>query len=110
MTTLRELDAWLNKFFTSSSFTDNGELFFTKQQLGKVKQMKIEMYSNDHNPPHFHVKSNCGTVDAVFALNDCTLIEGKISGKDKKIIEAYYTQLKPKLLDYWENYVISKHR
>ncbi len=60
--------------------------------------MKIEIYSNDHNPPHFHVKSKDGSINAVFRLDNCELIKGTIQSKDRKRIEAFYDDEKVKVL------------
>lgn len=89
---------------------NDGQLYFIKQQMGIVRNMKIEMYSNDHNPPHFHVKSTCGSIDAVFGLYDGIYIKGTINSNDKKRIEEYYVHCHKKLIDFWVNNVVNKHR
>lgn len=48
----------------------------TKRVVGRVKNMIFEIYTNDHNPPHFHV-----TVDryeAKFRIDNPEIIGGKV--------------------------------
>src|SRR5690606_38326621 len=61
---------------------ESGELVLLeiRQLVAHVSGLKIEIYSNEHPPPHFHVKSP--NVDASFSIDDCTKINGVISGGD----------------------------
>ena len=36
----------------------------TKEKLGKINDLNVIIYSNDHNPPHFHVISNDKKINA----------------------------------------------
>ncbi|MEI6852849.1 MAG: DUF4160 domain-containing protein [Bacteroidota bacterium] len=56
------------------------------------------MYSNDHTPPHFHVKSKDLKIDAKFSIEKCELICGDISAKNLKKIKAFYQSPKGKLI------------
>lgn len=60
--------------------------------------MQIVIYSNDHNPPHFHVKSKDLTIDAKFKIENCEYMSGTISNKEIKIIEKFYNDIKVKML------------
>ncbi|WP_175545845.1 DUF4160 domain-containing protein [Sinomicrobium oceani] len=51
--------------------------------------MQVIIYSNDHNPPHFHVKIKDLKIDAKFRIGDCELINGEISSKDLKKIKGF---------------------
>lgn len=95
----RYLEQYLNK----TVFTPNGELYFIKELVGKVRNLKIEIYSNDHNPPHFHVKSSDNSINATFRLDNCQLIQGDLKSKDKKRIEKFYedTDTKELMKEMW---------
>lgn len=69
-----------------------------KQQVEKIDNLKVLIYSNDHLPAHFHVISNDKQVDAKFRIDDGTLISGKISTKDVKKITVFYNSSKTKLI------------
>ncbi|MEW7292116.1 DUF4160 domain-containing protein [Aquimarina sp. 2304DJ70-9] len=92
------LEQELSKFINRTLYNPEWGVYFIKEQVGQVRNMKIEIYSNDHNPPHFHVKSKDGSINAVFRLDNCELIKGTIQSKDRKRIEAFYDDEKVKVL------------
>ncbi len=104
---MKELEAWLHRYVNNTEVIDDQEVYFIKRLVEKIRNMKIEIYSNDHNPPHFHVKSDCKSIDAVFGLYDGSFIEGQISGKDKRRIEAFYQNGKDLLIKVWNETRIS---
>lgn len=34
----------------------DGTLYYARQLVDRIKGLKIEVYANEHPPPHFHVK------------------------------------------------------
>jgi hypothetical protein len=62
----------------------------TKERVDTVRNMKILIYPNDHNPPHFHVIAKDGSVNAKFTIDTCELISGTINSKDIKRIQAFH--------------------
>jgi hypothetical protein len=52
------------------------------------------------------VKTNCGTIDATFKLEDCSLIKGQIGSKDVKRVEYFYEQNKTELWSFWNDKVV----
>ncbi|MCM2291447.1 DUF4160 domain-containing protein [Allorhizobium sp. BGMRC 0089] len=48
--------------------------------------LKIHVYANDHNPPHFHVSTP--DHDALILIADLTVLQGEITRKNlDKVIE-----------------------
>jgi hypothetical protein len=80
----------LNKYINQTVVNEGYPVYFIKERIATVRNMRLIIYSNDHNPPHFHVKSNDGSIDAKYSLEDCSLISGVIDSKDNKRIKAYY--------------------
>jgi hypothetical protein len=70
----------------------------TKERVDTINDLNIMIYSNDHNPPHFHVKSNDLKIDAKFKIEDCELISGKMSSNHLKRIKAFHDSPKGKLV------------
>ncbi|MBS7788317.1 DUF4160 domain-containing protein [Flavobacterium sp. CYK-55] len=68
----------------------------TKERVKTINDLQVIIYSNDHNPPHFHVKTKNLNIDAKFRIEDCELISGEISSKDLKKIKAFYLSPKGK--------------
>ncbi len=95
---LNFLNQLLNKYINNTVYHEEFGIYFVKKQVERIRNMKIEIYSNDHNPPHFHVKSNDKTINAVFSLKDCSLLKGTIRGKDKKRIEAFFKDQKIQII------------
>lgn len=79
----------------------NGELVLleTRLQVAKLAGLKIEVYPNEHPPPHFHVKSP--NVDATFTIENCKKLHGNISNGDYKKIRYWHKHSKPVLLKHW---------
>ena len=69
-----------------------------KERIGTIKNLKIIIYSNDHNPPHFHVLSNDYNVNAKFLIENGEFLSGEISAKDLKRIKAFYLSPKTKII------------
>ena len=40
--------------------------YSSKERIATIKNLKVVIYSNDHNPPHFHVVSNDYDINAKF--------------------------------------------
>lgn len=70
----------------------------TKERVETIDDLQVIIYSNDHKPPHFHVKTNNRGIDAKFKIEDCELISGEISAKDLKKIRAFYLGPKGKIV------------
>ncbi|MEI7689044.1 MAG: DUF4160 domain-containing protein [Candidatus Nomurabacteria bacterium] len=72
---------------------------------GMNRGIRVYIYSGDHLPIHFHVKSPQRYLDAKFQLDPLRLIENKTSiriDKDESFIVRYFTQNKH-LLDEIRN-------
>lgn len=81
-----------------SVWTD-GSLYSIKQLVSMQGGLRIEIYSNEHPPPHFHVKG--GDINASFAIEDCDLIAGALDGRRKALIEWWHKRSKNKLIEVW---------
>lgn len=86
-----------------SIFIRGGEplLIETKQLVEHLAGLKIEVYPDEHPPPHFHLKSP--EVDASFAIEDCRLLKGKVTSEALQKIKYWHRHSKPKLIDAWNS-------
>lgn len=76
--------------------------YITDAQVDRVRGLKIEIYANEHPPPHFHVIQNDGK--ASFALDDGRMLEASGNTRHfKKNIEAYYINNRKKLIEFWNS-------
>ena len=69
-----------------------------KERVATIDDLQVIIYSNDHNPSHFHVKTKSLNIDAKFKIENCELISGEISSKDLKKIRAFYLSPKGKIV------------
>jgi len=69
-----------------------------KERVDKVDGLEVVIYSNDHNPPHFHVKTKDKTIDAKFLIETGEYISGEIDSKHLKRIQAFYNSPKTKII------------
>jgi Icc-related predicted phosphoesterase len=69
-----------------------------KQRVEKIKDLEVLIYTNDHNPPHFHVKSIDKKIDAKFLIETGEFMSGEIDTKSKKVIKAFYNGPKGKII------------
>ena len=101
---LDEYTEWLEAIFhgpCSIWEEDDGELVLIeiRQLVDRINGLKIEIYSNEHPPPHFHVKSP--NVNASFSIESCEKLEGCINSQDLKKVKYWYQQARPLLIDVW---------
>lgn len=81
----------------NSYFVQNYEVL-EKERIATLENMQIIIFSNDHNPPHFHVKSKDLSVNAKFKIEDGEYISGKISNKELKIVQNFYRDMKVQII------------
>lgn len=71
-----------------------------RQLVASVRGLKIEVFGNEHPPPHFHVNS-CD-VNASFTIDDCRFINGiPPSGKALRALQYWHKNARPYLVERW---------
>lgn len=83
----------LSAYLSSHIVHSDGKIEVRKQLVGSIKDLKIEVYANDHPPAHFHVTSKQRNINARFSVETLDHIDtkqGKISTKDKKLIKQFF--------------------
>ena len=94
---------------------DHGELVLAeiRARVAQIDGLRIEIYPNDHSPPHFHVTSP--NVDACLAIEDCRKLRGTLSDADFRKIRYWHKHSKRILLERWASTrptdcAVTKHR
>lgn len=78
----------------------NKYIYERRHLVERSGNFRVEVFSNEHPPPHFHVTGPC--VDAIFSIKDCTPLEGKIPQRQKDWIEYWFNLGgKEKLIEFW---------
>ena len=99
-TSLDELTRVLDiLLFEGYSVWSDGSLINIKQLVARVGKLKIAIFPREHPPPHFHVSAD--NIDATFSLADCSLINGRITGRERNLVEWWYERSRPLLVKTW---------
>ncbi|WP_172399789.1 DUF4160 domain-containing protein [Geothermobacter hydrogeniphilus] len=83
----------------SFSVWEDGSLLRTRQLVERVKGLRIEIHVNEHPPPHFHVQT--GNMEATFAIDDCSLLTGKLNPGSYRLVKWWHLRAKDKLITIW---------
>jgi Domain of unknown function (DUF4160) len=67
-----------------------------KERIKKIDDLEVIIYTNDHNPPHFHIKTKDRNIDAKFLIETGDYMSGEIDSKKLKVIKAFYNSPKTK--------------
>lgn len=77
---------------------DDGTRYLTEETVARFNGMKIQIFSNEHPPPHFRVEYSGETAN--FSLKDCTRINGGLE-RWQKNIRIWHGKNKKSLIDAW---------
>jgi hypothetical protein len=61
--------------------------------------MAIQMFFNDHNPPHFHVRY--GSARALIRIADGRIISGELPPTARRIVEEWTGARRAELEENW---------
>ncbi len=90
---LQQIADLLDAHLDATKVWIDGRVIQIRRRIARVKDLIIEIYPNDHYPPHFHVISNQRGINARFSIKTLTLldeIQGHISSQDLKKIQNYF--------------------
>ena len=104
--TVADLAAHLELLLNSGCYVwtePNGEqiLIEARALVGRINGLTIHIYSDEHAPPHFHVKS--AEIDATFRISDCSPLRGSVDRKTSELIDYWYLNMggRSKLIEDW---------
>jgi hypothetical protein len=95
------LEAILNGPYTLLPINGKLTLLEIKVLVANVRGLKIEIFPKEHAPPHFHVHS--ANVNATFRIDDCSVLNGNVSGSDLEIVQYWHQDAKTKLIEVWNS-------
>lgn len=72
-----------------------------KQLIERLAGLKVEIYPDEHAPPHFHIKSP--EINASFAIEDCCLLDGNAPRGALDKIKYWHKHSKKKLIEAWNS-------
>jgi len=79
-------------------FNDQGRRYLTEIKVAQLDGIKIEIFANEHPPPHFRVKY-AGEA-ANYTISDCTQLDGDLK-KWYRNIKRWHQDNKDFLIERW---------
>jgi hypothetical protein len=68
--------------------------------IARIGNLKIQIYAEDHNPPHFHVVAP--DHEAMIALADLSILRGSLRATDYRIVRERAFENRRFLEDGWK--------
>ncbi|MFM8330443.1 MAG: DUF4160 domain-containing protein [Candidatus Methylumidiphilus sp.] len=84
--------------FQNGLIDGQGCRLLTEETVTNFNGLKIQIFSNEHPPPHFRVAY--GGETANFSIKDCTKLNGDLK-KWERNIRAWHSDNKDKLIEIW---------
>lgn len=95
-----QFEIQLTDFLHSGAYIYNGDFVEARHLVDKLGKIKIEIYSNEHPPAHFHISAN--GYKASLAINDCRVLENSgFNSKVIKNIQDWFLHSKDRLIKVW---------
>lgn len=97
---LDELTAVLQQMLSENlAVWEDGSLLNIKKLVARVEGLRIEIYADEHPPPHFHVKAP--GIEATFDILSCELLRGTVPGRERRLIEWWHRRGRSLLVRLW---------
>lgn len=84
---LDESARFLAYLLSTCQVAPDGTVVETRKRVAEINGVLIQVRSNEHPPPHFHVR--CGGKEASFTIETCALLAGELGRREKKIVEYW---------------------
>jgi hypothetical protein len=68
-------------------------------EISRFFGIVIQMYYNDHNPPHFHVRY--GNQKALLAIETLSVLEGSLSPRALGLVTEWASKHREELSEDW---------
>lgn len=101
MNDLEILELKLRVALTRTIITEDGHVVEIRKLVDRIDHVKIEIYPNEHPPPHYHVRTNEFNVS--ISILDCEVLEGNPNAKLLKKIKYFHHKNKTKLIKVWNS-------
>lgn len=71
---LQQIADFLDAHLDATKVWSDGKVIQIRRRIAHVKDLIIEIYPNDHDPPHFHVISRQRDINARFSIEKIILL------------------------------------
>jgi len=67
--------------------------------VAKIGNLKIQIFADHHNPPHFHVVTP--DEEALVRIDDLTILRGSLRARDLRTASEWVRRNREVLVDEW---------
>ena len=96
----------LERFLSSDDYVEeeNGKKYAveTRVRVNTIGGYKIEIYADEHSPPHFHIVKDSNKL-AAYTIDDCTKLSGTLPNVVERKVKFFHECAKDKLIRYWND-------
>jgi hypothetical protein len=96
---LKPPSSGMDNYFSGHSFNPDRIELLVARTISP--SLKIEIFANEHPPPHFRVKYAGETAN--YRIRDCEQLNGGLR-RHYRVIRDWHSKNKPALIDAWNNF------
>ncbi len=97
---LKDFESQLMQLLSSGAYYFGGKIIEAQEQVDRLNGIKIEIYSNEHPPPHFHIIAN--GLKASLRIDNGEILENSgFTGKQIRTVQIWFLKSKDKLIEVW---------
>lgn len=97
---LTDFESQLMQLLNSGAYYFDDKIIEAREQVDRLHGIKIEIYSNEHPPPHFHITTQ--GLKASLRIDNGEILENSgFSGKQLRTVQAWFLKSKEKLIEVW---------
>lgn len=101
-TDLGDLTSLLERLLSSNlAVWEDDTLIHIKKLVAEVRGLRIEIYPNEHPPPHFHVRGP--SIAGTFDIRTCELLQGRLQGREQRLVEWWHRRSRGQLIRIWNS-------
>jgi hypothetical protein len=93
------VDELLDSLNQGPILNDKGIRKFKEKVIGKIDQLKVEIYADDHPPPHFHITYN--NESNSYTIKDCKPLNGYSLQRYSRNIQKWHKAYKEEIIKCW---------
>ena len=97
---IEQFEIQLTDFVHAGAYFYGTTIVEARHLVDRLGKIKIEIYSQEHPPAHFHITAN--GLKASLSIDDCSILENNgFDNKTMKNIQDWFLYSRDKLIEVW---------
>ena len=97
---MEDFEIQISQLLSSGAYYYDDEILEARERVDRIKGIKIEIYSNEHPPPHFHITSS-GLKASLRIDNGEILKNSGFNGKQIRTVQEWFLKSRENLIEVW---------